>query len=168
MPRLIATLVSVVVSLWLGGIVFLFVGVSALFRAFPRPASDVAPQAAPALFYVWERYQLVLAAVALVGAFAWYVLSRAKRLIVLFLLLALAAAGGVVSTTLITPRMDRLREAGQSNTPRFRALHARSMQCYIGQASLLLVAALVLPSSSFPNRRRAEADQPTSAPRAAP
>ena len=143
MARLISTLVSLVLSLWLGGIVFLFIGVSTLFRAFPRPASDVAPQAAPALFHVWERYQLTLAAVALVSAFAWYVIVRTKRLVVLFLLLTLASAGGVVSTTLITPRIDPMREAGQSSTAEFRALHARSMQCYVAQAALLLVSVLM-------------------------
>ena len=166
MPRLISTLVLLAVALWFGGIAFLFIGVSALFRAFPRAASDVAPQAAPALFHVWERYQLVLAAVALVGAFAWYALARAKRLIVLFLLLALAAAGGVVSTTLITPQIDHMREAGQSGSPRFRALHARSMQCYVAQAALLLVSVLML--SWMPGAGRSQAAHrhtPGSAPR---
>jgi di/tricarboxylate transporter len=166
MPRLISTLVSLVVALWLGGIVFLFIGVATLFRTFPRPASDVAPQAAPALFHVWERYQLVLAAVVLVAVFAWYVLTRARRLIVLFLMLALAAVGGVVSTTLITPRIDQMREAGQSGTPRFRALHARSMQCYVAQAALLMASVLMLSWTSGSARSKAvHSHIPDNAPR---
>jgi hypothetical protein len=165
MSRLISTLVSLVLALWLGGIVFLFIAVSTLFRAFPRPASDVAPQAAPALFHVWERYQLVLAAVALIGVFTWYVIARTKRLVVLFLLLALAAAGGVVSTTLITPRIDRMREAGQSGTPRFSALHGRSMQCYVAQAALLLASVLMLPwTPDRPNAQAAARRTPGSGP----
>jgi hypothetical protein len=166
MPRFISTLVSLVLALWFGGIVFLFIGVSTLFRAFPRPASDVAPQAAPALFHVWERYQLVLAAVALVGVFAWYLLARAKRLIVLFLMLALSAVGGVVATTLITPRIDQMREAGQSGAPRFRALHARSMQCYVAQAGLLMVSVLMLSwSSDASHAKAAGSHTPDKAPR---
>jgi hypothetical protein len=165
MARLISTLVSLVLSLWLGGIVFLFIGVSTLFRAFPRPASDVAPQAAPALFHVWERYQLVLAAVALLSVFAWYVIVRTKPLIVLFLLLTLASATGIVSTILITPRIDQMREAGQSSTAEFRALHGRSMQCYIAQAALLLVSVVMTSWMSWaPGAQRAAPRTPDSAP----
>ncbi len=148
MSRVASTLVRLTTSLWFGGMIFLFLAVQTLFRAFPRPASDVAPRAAPALFAVFERYQLALAAVALVSAFAWYAATRSKRVIVLFVLLALAATGAAVSTALITPRMDQLRIAGQSSSPRVRALHARSMQCYVAQAALLLVSVLMLPAAA--------------------
>jgi hypothetical protein len=66
---------------------------------------------------------------------------------VIFVLLALAATGAAVSTTLITPRMEALRTAGQSSSARFKALHARSMQCYVTQAALLLVSVLLLPAA---------------------
>ena len=147
MSRVASTLVWLSTSLWFGGMIFLFVSVQTLFRAFPRPASDVAPQAAPALFDVFERYQLALAAAALIGAFVWYLAVRSKRVIVIFAMLAIAAAGAAISTTLITPPMQQLRAAGQTASPRFRALHGRSMQCYLAQAGLLLVVTLLLPAA---------------------
>ena len=147
MSRVASTLVRLSTSLWFGGLIFLFLAVQTLFRTFPRPTSDVAPQAAPALFGAFEKYQLALAAVALVSAFAWYVATRSRRVIVLFALLALAATGAAVSTALVTPRMVALRAAGQSSSSRFRALHARSRQCYVAQAALLLVSVLMLPST---------------------
>ena len=157
MSHVARIIVSLSTSLWFGGMIFLFMAVQTLFRTFPRPASDVAPQAAPALFNVFETYQLVLAAVALLGAFAWYVTTRAKRVIVLFVLLALAATGAAVSTALITPRMEQLRAAGQSASSRFKSLHARSMQCYVAQAALLLVSVLMLPATSIPSKPSAAA-----------
>src|SRR5688500_11785920 len=155
MSRVASTLVWLSTSLWFGGMIFLFLAVQTLFRAFPRGSSDVAPQAAPALFNAFERYQLAVAAVALLGAFAWYVTTRSKRLIVLFALLALAATGAAVSTALITPRMEQLRMAGQSSSSPFKSLHARSMQCYVAQAALLLVSVLMLPSATAAAKRQA-------------
>lgn len=147
MSRVASTIVWLATALWFGGMIFLFVSVQTLFRAFPRPASDVAPQAAPALFNVFEKYQLALAAAALISTFVWYLAVRSKRIIVIFALLAFAAAGAAVSTTLITPPMQQLRAAGQTTSPRFRALHGRSMQCYVAEAGLLLVVSLLLPAT---------------------
>jgi hypothetical protein len=155
MSRVASTLVRLSTSLWFGGMIFLFLAVQTLFRAFPRAASDVAPRTAPALFNVFEKYQLVLAAVALVSAFAWYVTTRSKRVMVLFALLALAATGAAVSTALITPQMEQLRAAGQSSSSRFRTLHARSMQCYVAQAALLLVSVLMLPGTPAASKPKA-------------
>jgi hypothetical protein len=165
MSRVASILVRLSTSLWFGGMIFLFIAVQTLFRAFPRPASEVAPQAAPALFAVFERYQLALAAVALLSAFAWYVTTRSGRVIVLFALLALAATGAAVSTALITPRMEQLRTAGQSSSSRFKALHARSMQCYVAQAALLLVSVLMLPATAAaPKPKAADSRTPDSVP----
>jgi hypothetical protein len=148
MARILATLVFVTTALWLGGMIFLFISVQTLFSRFPRSTTSVAVQAAPELFGVFEKYQLVLAAVALTAAFAWYVAARARWIIAIFVLLAIAAVGAVVSYTLITPRIEQLRLAGQSGSPRFARLHARSMQCYVTQAALLMGATLALPMAA--------------------
>lgn len=152
MARIAATLVWIAVALWFGGMMFLFVAVQTLFRAFPRGTSTVALESAPALFGVFEKYQLILASVALVAAFVWYVATRSKRVMTIFILLALAAAAGVASTTMITPKMERLRKSGESSSAEFRQLHGRSMLVYVSQAGVLLVTALMLPAA--PTARR--------------
>jgi hypothetical protein len=124
--------------------IFLFMAVTRLFAAFPRQSSDVAVQAAPRLFAMFETYQLVLAVIALAATFGWYLATRAKLVMMLFVLLALAAAGGAISTNLISAKMHALREAGQSGSPEFMQLHGRSMIVYTCQAALLLVAVIML------------------------
>jgi hypothetical protein len=148
MSRIASIFAWLATSLWLGGMIFLFIAVQTLFRAFPKATSDVALRGAPALFAAFERYQLVLAATSLVAAFVWYLASRSKWIIAVFLLLSLSAAGAALSTTLITPEMERLRLAGQSASPRFAQLHGRSMLLYVSQAGALLVTALLLPAAT--------------------
>jgi len=153
MSRIASTVAWVCVALWLGGMIFLFLAVQTLFAAFPRATSDVALQGAPALFRAFEKYQIVVAALALIGTFAWYLTRRDRLVMAVFVLLALAAAGAVVSTTLVTTRMERLRMAGESTSPQFRKLHGRSMMIYTSQAALLLGAAVMLPLAAGRDRR---------------
>lgn len=143
--RLAAIVVWLATGLWLGGMVHLFISVQMLFREFPRHSSRVAIDAAPRLFEAFERYQLVLAAVALLAAFAWYCAARLRTILITFVLLALAAAAAVVSTTTISAKMQTLRREGLSSSPEFKSLHARSMIFYVSQATLLLAAAVTLP-----------------------
>jgi len=49
-----------------------------------------------------------------------------------------------LSTTLVTPRIETLRRQGQSGSPEFRQLHGRSMQFYVSEAVLLLLAGVAL------------------------
>lgn len=153
MARIASIVVWLCSALWLGGMIFLFAAVQSLFRTFPRTSSDVAMQAAPTLFGVFETYQLLLAAVAVIAAFIWYLSSRSRWIIAIFILLAVAGAGAAVSSTLITPRMETLRAAGQSGSPRFARLHAGSMQCYMIEAGLLLAANLILPAATAARRK---------------
>ena len=54
----------------------------------------------------------------------------------------------------------------QEYQPRFRALHARSMQCYVAQSGLLLISILMLPwSSSVSTSKAADSRTPDSVPR---
>jgi len=151
--RLAAIVVWLATGLWLGGMVYLFIAVQVLFREFPRHSSRVAIDAAPQLFEAFERYQLILAAVALLAAFAWYCAARSRTILIAFVLLALAAAGAVVSTTTISAKMQTLRREGLSSSPQFRALHARSMIFYLSQSALLLAAAITLPLAASEHQR---------------
>ena|SRR5258705_11548216 len=127
-------------SLWLGGLITLFISVTTLFRR----DHALAQQAAPHLFLVFEQYQLILAAVALTSTFAWRLSSRIMLLNMMFLMLALAALGAVASPMYFTKRMESLREQGRTNSPEFRKLHGQSMGVYTGEAVLLLIGGLIL------------------------
>ena len=74
-------------GIWFGGSGALFLFVTRLFNQ-DRPT---ALKAAPILFLVFERYQLLLAAAALVGTVVWRIVGASARVTVLFGLLAAAA-----------------------------------------------------------------------------
>ena len=143
MRRVMAVLVVVSWGLWFGGMVALFLFVSVMFRE-SRP---VAVDAAPMLFRAFERYQLLLAAFALVATVLWRILVLSRAIMVVFTFLALASVAAALSTTLVTPRMETLRRTGQSTSPEFRQLHGRSMMFYTGEAALLLLAGIALPAA---------------------
>lgn len=143
MQRLLAGLVVLAWGLSFGGIIALFLFVSTMFRE-SRP---IAVDAAPMLFHVFEHYQLLLAAFALVCLVLWRVLVPARSIMIVFTFMALAAVMAVLSTTLVTPRMETLRRQGQSTSPEFRQLHGRSMLFYTAEAALLLLAGMTLPAA---------------------
>ena len=128
-------------GLWFGGLMALFLFVQTMFDR----SRTVAVDAAPMLFLAFEKYQLALAAVAVLATFAWWVTTRSGRVLAFGLCLALAVLGAVASPTLITPRLERLRLTGQSDTPEFRALHGRSMMIYVCEAAVLLIGGIILP-----------------------
>jgi len=139
--RIAASLVCIAWALWLGGLGALFLFVTDLF-ANDRPT---ALKAAPQMFLVFERYQILLAAAALMGAVAWRVLAGSIRVTVLFFLLAAATVPAALGPMLVTSRMEQLRQQGQSASPEFRKLHGISMIVYSGQTLILLAAGLTLP-----------------------
>src|SRR5687767_1706204 len=143
MRYVFSTLAALAWALWFGGLMTLFLSVQSLFA---RDRS-VAVDAAPMLFAAFERYQLLVAAVAVVATFGWWLTARSRRVVAVALLLALAVLGAVASTTLVTPRLERLRLASESDTPAFRGLHGRSMMRYVGEAAALLVAGLIRPAA---------------------
>lgn len=139
--KIAAGLVCVAWGLWFGGLGALFLFVTDLFT-HDRPT---ALQAAPEMFLVWERYQLVIAAAALVGAVGWRILAGSVRTTVIFSLLAIATVPAALSPILVTSRLERLREQGQSSSAEFRKLHGISMMVYTGETLLLLGAGVMLP-----------------------
>jgi hypothetical protein len=121
------------------GALFLFV--TRLF-AVDRPT---ALKAAPQMFLVFERYQILLAAAALLGVVAWRILAGSIRITVLFILLAAATVPAALGPMLVTSRLEQLRQQGQSSSPEFRKLHAISMIVYSGQTLILLATGALLP-----------------------
>jgi hypothetical protein len=143
MRSILAMLTAVAWALWLGGLAALFLFVSVLFKQ----DRAVAVEAAPRMFAVFERYQLVLAAVALITTTAWRLVDRRVILTALFGMFALATLAAVLEPVYISGEMQRLRVAGESGSDRFRQLHGRSMMVYVGETLVLLVAATMLPKA---------------------
>ena len=137
MHRLWRTITLITWGLWFGGLVTLFISVVTLFR-FDHA---MAAQAAPQLFHVFERYQLVLAAVAMVSAIA-------GRRVGLGILFALASAGALVSPLVLTPRILEMQRQGLTHTDAFARLHGQSMMVYTADAALLLVVGLILANKA--------------------
>jgi hypothetical protein len=137
-------LVSVLAwGLWLGGLIALFLFVMALFKE-DRPTALVA---APLMFARFERAQLFFAAVALLAVGGLRLLEPRAVHSLVFTFLAVATVALVISATLIRPKMERLRVAGESSGPQFRHMHGQSMGLYSLQASALALAALFIPAA---------------------
>ena len=124
------TLLLIAWALWFGGVMGLFLSVQVLFHQTER---SVFLASAPKLFLAFERYQLLLAVTTVVAT----AVLRTMRLLVFFVI---ATAGAVVETTLITPRIEALRIAGETHTSQFLQLHGLSMCVYMLVAITLLAA----------------------------
>lgn len=138
---LASSLVCIAWGLWFGGLGALFLFATRLFAE----DRDTALKAAPILFLSFERYQLLLAAAALLGAFVLRILTGSIRATVIFSLLALATVPAALGPMLITSRMEALRIQGQSSSPEFRKLHGISMIAYSGETLILLAVGLAIP-----------------------
>jgi hypothetical protein len=118
MNRLLTYLVNLTLGLWLGGLVTLILFVSSLFVK----ARAIAPDAAPVLFSVFERYQMGLAAVSLLALVVWRWTGRSK-------FKTLALAGVLIATILaavqigyITPHINLSRNTDRATFDRFHQL----------------------------------------------
>src|SRR5205085_6566787 len=138
--RFLSTLVTLVWALWFGGVVTLFIAVTAIFAAFPGQR-DLAGIAATSVFHRFHLYQLALAAACLLASFGWRLTPGATRLkTALFCTFGLATIGTYVITGVITPRIDALRQQAMTASPAFARLHGASMAVYVAVAATLLVA----------------------------
>lgn len=165
MTRLLSAVVTLVWALWFGGMVMLLVSVTTLFATF-ESNRDAFGDAAGALFRRFEAYQLVLAALALLGTFAWRPAGPGRSKTALLVLFGLATAGAVASTTVVTPRVEKMRQRGQTATAEFKRMHGVSSGVYMAGAAALLIAGLVLPAAVRTDAearrpRRPSEDEPT-------
>ena len=155
-------------GLWFGGMITLFLLVSALFIN----DRQTAVVAAPRMFAVFERFQFVVAGTALLSAALWRLVSPARTSVsVIFALLVVAAVGLMISAIKIRPPMERLWLADQVTSPEFERLHKASEGLFACQALALLVAGVMLPvaltldwPSSSSRRREPEVAAPTTPP----
>jgi hypothetical protein len=143
MRYVLALLATLAWGLWFGGMVALFLFVSYLF-VNDRATAIVA---APKMFLVFERYQFVIATLAIVSSALWRLVDKRRTITLLFIFFALSAVGTILSATLIRAPMENLRLEGQSSRPEFQRLHKASEKLYTVQAVLLLVGGIMLPSA---------------------
>lgn len=130
-------------ALWFGGMIALFLFVQTLF-AHDRA---VAVEAAPQLFIVFQKFQLILAAITLAAVVAWRVAAPSRAVVAIVVLLAVATFAGVAISVWIMPRMNELRALGESGGEEFRRLHGRSMMLFMIETIMLLVSGILLPSA---------------------
>jgi hypothetical protein len=152
MTRLFSTIVSLACALWLGGMVMLFVALGTIFttRGYDR---ETAGAFASRLFPTFERMQLVFAAIALLATAGWWLRSRTPLKMVLFVLFAVATVLAVVETTMITPKVEAMRIAGERGTPAFDRMHTISSRVYMSSAVILLIASVLLPFAIYGDGR---------------
>jgi hypothetical protein len=143
MQRILYTLVSIVWSLWFGGLILLFMAVQSLFDTF-ADRHDIAGRGAQHIFHLFDRYQLSLAASALILTFIWRVVSPRSGRTILFTGFALATLGAVVIATVISPKIAAMSAQGLSHTPQFLKMHGISMAVYLAETIVLFITGLLL------------------------
>lgn len=145
MRTVLQALLTLVWGLWFGGVVALFVAIHGVFGAFPSDA-NTAGEAAIHVFRAFNRYQLGVAAAAIILTFVWSLSQRGRRMKMgLFLVFGLTTVDACIITTYVAPAIERMHANGMTHTPGFIAMHGYSMLLYLAEAVLLLVAGLLLP-----------------------
>lgn len=142
--RALPTLLAVVWSLWLGGLVALFICVQSLFNTFAGDHS-LAGLAASGIFWRFNRYQLVLAAIALIGSFFWRIGSGRSAVTGLFFCFGLASFAAIVVAGIVTPHLEAMRIAHETHSSQFIQLHGISMMLYLSEVVCLLIGGVLLP-----------------------
>jgi hypothetical protein len=127
-------------ALWLGGMIALFVFVTTLFNG----DRAIAVQAAPRMFVVFQKYQLILAAIELAAIVVWKSALPSKLIVAAFIVFAAAALAAVAVSIWILPRMEQLRSMGESSSPEFGRLHGISMMLYLAEVLFLLIGGIML------------------------
>jgi len=144
MNRIAQMIVTLSMCLWLGGLIALFLFVSALFKH----DRTVAIQGAPILFDVFAMYQIIVGLVGLIALLVWRSMVRSLAMTAMIVLFALSLGSTAYVTFSIIPEMTSIRVAGQSgDSPRFKQLHGQSMMFYSSQTIALLIAAMLLPAA---------------------
>jgi hypothetical protein len=135
MRYLLHLIVMVAWALWFGATIATFVFALNLFRTHP----GVAGEANSAMFVVFGKYELILAAVAIAAAGMLLVSYPSTPVVVLIGWLVFTGAIGMFSALGFTPRMEILREQGKQHTEEFHRLHGKSMIAMTAQSAMLLL-----------------------------
>lgn len=131
-------------ALWFGGLVATFLFGADLFLQLPR---SIAGPAASMMFVVFGKYQMIVAALAILSCGLLLTLRPAPVLLPLLLLLVLAGCLALTTTLGFMPIMQNLRARGQVDSPEFQSLHHRSVVAMSTEAVLLLLATALLPAA---------------------
>lgn len=153
--RILCTIAFLASALWLGSLAHLMLSVGTLFSKFPKESSNVAMQAAPALFNASEPVHLALGIVGVVVAVIWVIMAlvtsitrkRISRLygpiiVCVFLVIGLIFAS--ISIGYVTPQINALREAGMSGSDDFEFWHRTSTKLYMIQFISVLLGTIAL------------------------
>jgi hypothetical protein len=129
-------LANLMLGLWLGGLVMLFVSVSSLFQTFPD--RHTAGLGATTVFHRFEMMQGVLAICSL--PLTWFALPVRRMRTVAFVLLVVAVILAAVITFVLSAMINDMRLAGTTDTPRFYAIHGAAMGTYLVVTALVTAA----------------------------
>ena len=132
--------------LWLGGLVTLFLAVSAVFGVFADRAT--AGTAAAAIFARFEVYQLVLSVILTGCAAAVWVITRSRLRLAFLICVVLAGVLGAASHFGVSARLEHMRREQLTATAEFRRLHGMSMMVYVSQIAVLAAGAIVVAVAS--------------------
>jgi len=146
---ILAGWVCIAWALWLGGLGAIFLFVTRLFLV----DNDLGVRAAPVLFLVFERYQLLVAGLALIGTALLRIVLRSSGATILFWLLGAAAVLAALEPIAITSRLEQLRTTGRTNTPQFEHLHQDATIVYSTETLILLAAGFALPGAIRPRQK---------------
>ena len=145
--RFLSLLVTLAWGLWFGGLITLFMAVTALFDTF-RGRQTIAGTGAAAIFGRFELFQLALAAIMLLATLAWRMHCGPSKLKVMMLaLVSVATVLAMIETAVVARKIDALRGQGETQSPAFKRMHGTSMALYSGETLMLLVVGLLLPST---------------------
>lgn len=150
MRSILSCLTLLAWSLWFGGMLAMVFFVQMLF-AKNRP---VALDAAPILFVSFGTYQLFVGSAAIVAALIWRFIEPRKVLTGIIVLFILASAGAISLSTVIVPRMEKLRAAGERESVEFKGLHKRSTTVYMAEMIALLIAGCMFPGAMRTSAKR--------------
>src|SRR5689334_22589040 len=104
-PRYILLMfLTISLALWLGGQATLVLLIVTLFVK-DRPT---AVHAGPLMFHVFERYQLIVAAVAILSALSLLLITRRRTFLAMLIVFILTAVGGMISITTTTRQLEDL------------------------------------------------------------
>jgi hypothetical protein len=140
MRYLLLLLVAVAWALWFGATLATFVFGLNLFHTHPA----IAGEANSAMFLIFGKYEMILAAIALLASGVLMLAYPSKPAIVLFACFILVGGMAMTSGLGFTPRMEMLRAQGQSHSHEFRRLHEKSMIAMTAQAGMLLLSGAIL------------------------
>lgn len=143
MKRLLHAVVTIVWAFWFGGLFALFVVVSSLFQTFAAD-HETAGKAASAIFRRFDKIQLALGAVALIGTCVWRAIHPRGVVTLLFCFFALAVVADCWIAIRITPQLERMRIDHLTHTAQFATLHGRPMILYLTEMAFLFAAGIVL------------------------